>query len=106
MIKTANEQKSPSDLSEKLWELKFFRSPHSLISRNGAIEMNFGINKFEGGKLVTYDAETAPCDIVFRSVGYQGKRLFEELPWDESRGVIPNVDGKVSDGKKRFRIFR
>jgi len=39
--------------------------------------------------------ETIPCGLVLRSVGYQGVAL-PGLPFDESRGVIPNDRGRVA----------
>lgn len=42
----------------------------------------------------TEEYETIPADIVFRSVGYQGVAL-PDIPFDQSRGVIPNHRGRV-----------
>jgi ferredoxin--NADP+ reductase len=38
--------------------------------------------------------EVIPCGIVLRSVGYRGVAL-PGVPFDEGRGVIPNVEGRV-----------
>jgi ferredoxin--NADP+ reductase len=38
--------------------------------------------------------EVIPCGIVLRSVGYRGVGL-PGVPFDEGRGVIPNVEGRV-----------
>jgi ferredoxin--NADP+ reductase len=38
--------------------------------------------------------ETIPCGVVFRSVGYRGVAL-PDVPYDERRGTIPNVGGRV-----------
>jgi ferredoxin--NADP+ reductase len=40
--------------------------------------------------------ETIPCGIVLRSVGYRGVAL-PGVPFDEERGVIPNLEGRVLD---------
>jgi ferredoxin/flavodoxin---NADP+ reductase len=51
----------------------------------------------ESGQLravATEERETIPCGIVLRSVGYRGVAL-PGVPFDESRGVIPNADGRV-----------
>jgi ferredoxin--NADP+ reductase len=40
--------------------------------------------------------ETLECGLVFRSVGYRGVAL-PGVPFDEWRGVIPNVEGRVVD---------
>lgn len=34
--------------------------------------------------------------IVFRSIGYKGVAI-TDVPFDEKRGVIPNIDGRVTD---------
>ena len=40
--------------------------------------------------------ETLPVGLVLRSVGYKGVAL-PEVPFDAKRGVIPNVQGRVTD---------
>ncbi len=46
--------------------------------------------------VATDERETIPCGLVFRSVGYRGVAL-PEVPFDERRGTIRNVDGRVVD---------
>ncbi len=43
----------------------------------------------------TEQFETLPVDLVFRSVGYRGVALLG-LPFDEQRGTVPNVRGRVT----------
>ncbi len=38
--------------------------------------------------------EELPIDLVFRSVGYKGVPV-PDLPFDETRGIIPNVAGRI-----------
>lgn len=45
---------------------------------------------------VTDSAETIDAGLVLRSVGYRG-RAVTGVPFDDERGVIPNVDGRVVD---------
>lgn len=40
--------------------------------------------------------ETLPVGLVFRSVGYRGVAL-PGVPFDEAAGIIPNVEGRVTD---------
>lgn len=40
--------------------------------------------------------ETIPVGLVFRSIGYKGLAL-PDVPFDARAGVIPNVQGRVSD---------
>lgn len=51
-----------------------------------------------GGVVGTGDFTVIEADLVVRSVGYQGTGI-PGLPFDERRGVIPNVDGRVVDGE-------
>ena len=34
------------------------------------------------------------CELVFRSIGYRGIK-FKGVPFDDNKGVIPNIEGKV-----------
>src|SRR3954467_4962009 len=42
--------------------------------------------------------ETLGCGLVLRSIGYKGIAI-PEVPFDERRGTIPNVAGRVVDGE-------
>lgn len=39
---------------------------------------------------------TVPTGLVLRSVGYRGHRI-PGVPFDDERGVVPNIDGRVID---------
>jgi hypothetical protein len=89
---------------KKSWFLKFMRSPIKIEkSQDDKLHLCLEVNKFEPGskeKIVgTGKTEIDVCDVVFRSVGYKGKRIFAELPFNEETGIIPNVGGKIQDGK-------
>jgi ferredoxin--NADP+ reductase len=45
----------------------------------------------------TDETKTIPAGLVFRSVGYRGMPV-AGLPFDDRRGVIPNVEGRVVEG--------
>jgi ferredoxin--NADP+ reductase len=47
--------------------------------------------------VATDQRELIPCSLVLRSVGYRGVAL-PGVPFDDDRGVIPNVEGRVADG--------
>ena len=47
-----------------------------------------------GNAVGTGDFEVLPVQLVLRSVGYRGVAL-PGVPFDERRGVIPNVEGRV-----------
>jgi ferredoxin--NADP+ reductase len=46
----------------------------------------------------TGERETLECGLVLRSIGYKGIAI-PEVPFDERRGTIPNVAGRVIDGE-------
>jgi ferredoxin--NADP+ reductase len=46
--------------------------------------------------VATDEAETIPCGIVFRSVGYRGVGI-PGAPFDERTGTVPNAGGRVLD---------
>ena len=45
----------------------------------------------------TGETETLACGLVFRSVGYRGIAI-PGVPFDEKRGVFPNVQGRILEG--------
>jgi ferredoxin--NADP+ reductase len=86
--------------------LRFLVSPVE-IRGDGKVEEvevvhNMLVEDGRGGlrAVPTERRETIPCGIVLRSVGYRGVAL-PGVPFDESRGVIPNADGRVlgADGE-------
>ena len=46
----------------------------------------------------TGERDTLDCGLVLRSIGYKGIAI-PEVPFDERRGTIPNVAGRVVDGE-------
>ncbi|MBX3016208.1 MAG: FAD-dependent oxidoreductase [Caldilineaceae bacterium] len=45
----------------------------------------------------TGEFETLPAGLILRSVGYKGMPLSNDVPYDQRRGTIPNVEGRVTD---------
>jgi ferredoxin--NADP+ reductase len=84
----------------KALRLRFLVSPVQILGegRVEAIEVvrNELVVGDDGriGAVPTGDVEVIPCGLVFRSVGYRGVAL-PGLPFHESRGVIPNAEGRV-----------
>jgi ferredoxin--NADP+ reductase len=79
----------------------FFRSPVALYGSKRVESIELVRNRLEEqqGRLVavpTEEHETLACGLVFRSVGYRGVGL-PDLPFDERRGTIRNVAGRVHD---------
>jgi ferredoxin--NADP+ reductase len=85
-------------------ELRFLRSPVEVVT--GADGRTCGLvvvrNRLEpdaDGRLVavpTGAREEIECGLVLRSIGYRGRRI-PGVPFDERRGLIPNLGGRVTD---------
>jgi len=102
MLQTA---KVPRDAhsADRTWELMFLRSPVEFIDDgSGSVsEVKLGINALEGPSdktraVPTGRTETVASGLVLRSIGYKSVQIDPELPFDKSRGVVPNVDGRVT----------
>jgi ferredoxin--NADP+ reductase len=83
----------------------FFHSPVALHGAERVESVELVRNRLEEreGRLVavaTNEYETLDCGLVFRSVGYRGVGL-PELPFDERRGTIRNIAGRVHEDEGR-----
>ncbi|MFJ9380706.1 FAD-dependent oxidoreductase [Streptomyces sp. NPDC101455] len=81
--------------------LQFQSSPKRILGadRAEAVELVWNDLIYHDGAIVarpTENVEVMECGLVLRSVGYRGK-LVAGLPFDDVRGVLPNVDGRVTD---------
>jgi ferredoxin/flavodoxin---NADP+ reductase len=84
--------------------LKFLRSPVEILGE-GADGPVTGIrvvrNRLENSRAVpTGEEEVLGCGLVLRSIGYRGRRV-DDVPFDESRGLIRNDGGRVCDEEGR-----
>jgi ferredoxin--NADP+ reductase len=93
--------RSPSGKPKKL-HLRFKVSPVTILGEGRVEAIEIVHNELRQGhdgeiRAVSTDTiEVIPCGIVLRSVGYRGVAL-DGLPFHESRGVIPNAEGRVLD---------
>ena len=103
MLKTAVEKKSRTALKE--WELVFNRSPVEIVAsknENETAKLLLAVNQLKGddweNPLVedTGIRETVDCGIVLKSIGYKSLPLSEELPFDHSKGIIHQTEGRVT----------
>jgi ferredoxin/flavodoxin---NADP+ reductase len=89
--------------------LRFLRSPVALLGRGehgpvGALQVVR--NRMEpdgrGGlrAVATGHLEEIECGLVLRSIGYRGRPV-DDVPFDERRGLIRNVGGRVCDEESR-----
>jgi ferredoxin/flavodoxin---NADP+ reductase len=97
-------QREPEGKSRRI-VLRFLRSPVEIQGDRKVERIVVARNELhrdESGRLRPRDTgerETIECGLVFRSIGYRGIGL-EGIPFDEGRGVIPNVGGRVTDPER------
>ncbi len=96
-------EREPAGRSHRI-ELRFLRSPAELLGagETGQVSgLRVAVNRLEpdrrGGlrALATGAHELIECGLVVRSIGYRGRPL-PGVPFDERRGLIRNVAGRVT----------
>ncbi|HWU31762.1 MAG TPA: FAD-dependent oxidoreductase [Marmoricola sp.] len=96
------ELSAPASTKDRRIVLRFLQSPVEVIGSNHVAGLSLARNELvaDGNRMVakaTGDTENIECGLVFRSVGYLGRPV-DDLPFDEGRGVIPHVKGRVMEG--------
>ncbi|HEV3055487.1 MAG TPA: FAD-dependent oxidoreductase [Solirubrobacteraceae bacterium] len=100
--------REPAGRSHRV-SLRFLRSPVALLGdeQHGPVgAMQVVRNKIEpdgrGGlrAIATDQLEEIECGLVLRSIGYRGRPV-DDVPFDEHRGLIRNVGGRVCDEESR-----
>lgn len=92
-------ERGPGTAARKI-HIHFNVSPVSLHGGHRLERVRVVRNRLEadgqgGVRAVATDVtEEIPVGLVFRSVGYRGTAV-PGLPFDERRGIIPNIDGRV-----------
>src|SRR4029078_6734705 len=84
-----------------IW-FRFHLSPTALIGDGHVQKAILTRNLLEGAPFAqvarpTEQKAELPCGLVFKSIGYRGIPI-PGLPFDESRGTVPHVKGRVVDG--------
>ena len=78
--------------------LRFLVSPVEILDDGagnvGGLKVERNRLDEHGNAVGTGEYETLPVQMVLRSVGYRGVAL-SGVPFDEKRGVIPNLEGRV-----------
>ncbi|GAA5511716.1 NADPH-ferredoxin reductase FprA [Deinococcus carri] len=78
--------------------LRFLVSPVEIVDDGqgnvGGLKVEKNRLDEQGNAVGTGEYETLPVQMVLRSVGYKGVSL-PGVPFDERRGVIPNLEGRV-----------
>lgn len=83
----------------------FFRSPLEFLSSTDNVEkLKFCVTKLTGPDILrqtaicTENVEHLKCDLAVTSIGYRSLEADPEIPFDSSRGIAKNANGKISDG--------
>jgi ferredoxin--NADP+ reductase len=90
-------------IGQRKIQFRFCLSPVALLGEDHVEGISFVRNRLEGPLFsqkasATDQTETISCGLVLRSIGYRGVPL-DGVPFDSVRGVVPNVAGRVVDGK-------
>jgi ferredoxin--NADP+ reductase len=97
-------EREPAGKSHRI-EMRFLRSPLEVLGdgEGGAVSglrvVRNRIEPDDSGALravATGEEEVIECGLVMRSIGYRGRPL-PDVPFDERRGLIRNVGGRVTD---------
>jgi ferredoxin/flavodoxin---NADP+ reductase len=99
-ILTEYSQREPQGKSHRI-ELRFLRSPVEIVGDDGegpvtGIRVVKNRINEELRAIPTGEKEVIECGLVLRSIGYRGRPL-PDVPFDERRGLIRNVGGRVTD---------
>jgi ferredoxin/flavodoxin---NADP+ reductase len=82
---------------DKRIALRYLASPLEILGQDRVSGPRIGRNELVDGRArPTGETEDLDCGLVLRSIGYRGAPL-PGLPFDEVRGVVPNVGGRVVD---------
>ncbi|RLP79242.1 pyridine nucleotide-disulfide oxidoreductase [Mycetocola lacteus] len=92
-------RKEPQEGSSRRLHLHFYANPEEILGEDGKVSaLRYERTKPTGfgGVEGTGEYREVPVQAVYRAVGYFGSPL-EQIPFDETRGVIPNRGGQVHD---------
>jgi ferredoxin--NADP+ reductase len=92
----------PPPTRRRRCHIEFLKSPIELIGDRRLERVLLMHNRLIGdasrqSAQATGEMEELACGLLFRSIGYRGVAI-PGAPFDEARGVIPNRDGRVTDG--------
>jgi ferredoxin--NADP+ reductase len=96
-------QREPAGKPKRI-VLRFLTSPVEIQGETRVERIVVERNRLEprdDGSLAarpTGERETLGCCLVLRSIGYKGIAI-PEVPFDERRGTIPNLTGRIVDGE-------
>ena len=85
--------------SKKRVELKFLRSPVSIVGETHVEKLICEKNRLQGppGEQLSYgtgETEELKCSLIFSSIGYRGKPI-DGTPFDNKKGIFENQNGRI-----------
>ncbi|XP_055609425.1 NADPH:adrenodoxin oxidoreductase, mitochondrial [Uranotaenia lowii] len=97
MLKSLSEQQPQSTgRADGIFSPIFFRSPVQFLGTGHVQAVEYEINKLVDNRAVsTGEKEVLETDLVCRSIGYRSSSLDSTLNFDEAKGCIANVGGRV-----------
>lgn len=92
----------PPPTRRRRCHMHFLKSPIELKGEGRLERVALMKNRLEGEPLrqvarETGEQEELACGVLFRSIGYRGVPM-AGVPFDDSRGIVPNRDGRSVDG--------
>ncbi len=92
----------PPPTRRRRCHIHFLKSPIELKGEGRLERVVLMKNRLEGEPLrqvarETGEVEELACGVLFRSIGYRGVPM-AGVPFDDSRGIVPNRDGRSVDG--------
>ena len=95
------EQKQTEQTASRRLHLHFLQSPAEILGEDGkVVGLKMERNKLDGngGIIGTGEFIEYPMQAVYRAIGYFGSEL-PEVGFDSKRGVITNIEGRVTDAE-------
>ncbi|MDO5634960.1 MAG: FAD-dependent oxidoreductase [Micrococcus sp.] len=95
------EQEDRTESASRRLHLHFLQAPEEFLDADGdgrvdGIRMRRMALDGEGGVTPTEETVDYPVQAIYRAVGYFGSPV-DGVEFDDARGVIPNVEGRVLD---------
>ncbi|MFV1969095.1 MAG: NADP oxidoreductase, partial [Pirellulaceae bacterium] len=92
----------PPPTRRRRCHIHFLKSPIELKGEGRLERVVLMKNRLQGEPLrqvarATGEVEELACGVLFRSIGYRGVPI-AGVPFDDSRGIVPNRDGRIVDG--------
>lgn len=94
MLRHLNEP--PTHTALKKFNPLFFRSPLQIAQK----QITLGVNTLNrtGQAVLTDQTETLACELSITSIGYKSVQADPDIPFDKSKGIAKNVNGKIDVG--------